>query len=46
MYDMGTNYGFLLQDATEGESGAEQQLHSREKGVNPPQLVITFGPAP
>jgi hypothetical protein len=46
MYAAGTNNGFLIRDSVEGNSGAEQQLHSREKGENPPQLVITFGPAP
>jgi hypothetical protein len=44
MYDSGLNYGFLIRDATENND-AEQQLHSREKGENIPQLVITFGPA-
>ncbi|MBX3055542.1 MAG: S8 family serine peptidase [Anaerolineae bacterium] len=38
------NYGFLIRDATEGGSGAEQQFHSREKGETPPLLVITFAP--
>jgi large repetitive protein len=39
-----SNHGFLIRDAFEDGSGAEQQLHSREKAPdNPPQLVITFG---
>jgi hypothetical protein len=41
-YDAGTNNGFLIWDAAEGDSGSEQQFHSREKGENPPMLVITF----
>jgi hypothetical protein len=45
MYNGGVNYGFLLRDATENKD-AEQQFHSREKGSEIPQLVITFGPAP
>jgi CSLREA domain-containing protein len=44
-YDADTNNGFLIRDATEGDSGSEQQFHSREKGENPPMLVITFVPA-
>ena len=42
----GSNNGFLIRDASEGGGGSEQQFHSREKGENLPQLVITFGPAP
>jgi hypothetical protein len=42
MYDTGVNHGFLIRDATEGDGGFEQQLHSREKGESAPQLVITF----
>jgi hypothetical protein len=45
MYGSGLNYGFLIRDATENKD-AEQQFHSREKGENIPQLVITFGLAP
>lgn len=41
---MGGNYGFLIRDATEGGSGAEQQFHAREKGEYPPLLIITFTP--
>jgi hypothetical protein len=45
MYSTGQNNGFLIRDATEGQD-AEQQLHAKEKGDSPPQLVITFKPAP
>jgi hypothetical protein len=45
MYSSGTNNGFLIRDATEGQD-AEQQFNSREKSDNPPQLVVTFKPAP
>jgi hypothetical protein len=38
----GANNGFLIRDASEGGSGWEQQFHSREKGSDMPQLVITF----
>jgi hypothetical protein len=38
----GPNHGFLIRDALEN-TDAEQQFHSREKGENPPQPVITFG---
>ena len=41
MYSSGTNNGFLIKDATEGQD-AEQQFHAREKGENVPQLVLTF----
>ena len=44
MYGAGANHGFLIRDAVEGNSGAEQQFHSKEKGETPPQLVVTFGP--
>jgi hypothetical protein len=40
----GSNNGFLIRDASEGGGGAEQQFHSREKGSEMPELVITFGP--
>lgn len=46
MYDAGANHGFLIRDAVEGNSSAEQQFHSREKGESAPELVITFAPAP
>ena len=45
MYSSGSNNGFLIRDATEGQD-AEQQFHAREKGENVPQLVLTFKPAP
>jgi hypothetical protein len=45
MYDAGANPGFMIRDATEGDSGSEQQFHSREKGETPPEIVIRFGPA-
>ncbi|HEX7255365.1 MAG TPA: right-handed parallel beta-helix repeat-containing protein [Gaiellaceae bacterium] len=45
MYSSGSNNGFLIRDATESQD-AEQQFHSRETGSNPPQLVVTFKPAP
>jgi hypothetical protein len=41
----GTNHGFLIRDAAEAGSGSEQQFHSREKGDQPPQLVLNFAPA-
>ena len=41
MYEAGGNHGFLVRDAAEN-ADAEQQFNSREKGENPPQLVITF----
>jgi hypothetical protein len=45
MFDAGANHGFLIRDAVEGQDH-EQQFHSREKAPdNPPQLVVTFGPA-
>ncbi|WP_162605917.1 right-handed parallel beta-helix repeat-containing protein [Jiangella aurantiaca] len=44
MYSSGSNHGFLIKDATEGQD-AEQQFHAREKGDNVPQLVLTFKPA-
>ncbi|SDU18316.1 parallel beta-helix repeat (two copies) [Jiangella alkaliphila] len=44
MYSSGSNHGFLIKDAAEGQD-AEQQFHAREKGDNLPQLVLTFKPA-
>jgi hypothetical protein len=46
IYDASANHGFLIRDAVEGNSGAEQQFHSREKGENPPELVIRFAAPP
>lgn len=44
MYAPSANQGFVIRDATEGASaGPEQSFHSREKGENTPQLVVTFG---
>jgi hypothetical protein len=40
----GANHGFLIRDAAEN-ADAEQQFHSREKGENPPQLVLRFAVA-
>ena len=40
----GANDGFSIRDSAESGSGAEQQLHSREKGETPPQLVLGFAP--
>jgi CheY-like chemotaxis protein len=45
MYSSGSNNGFLIRDATEGQD-AEQQFYAREKGESPPQLVLAFKPAP
>jgi hypothetical protein len=36
------NHGFLIRDAGENYTGPEQTYHSREKGDNRPELVITF----
>ncbi|HYY76558.1 MAG TPA: DNRLRE domain-containing protein, partial [Gaiellaceae bacterium] len=44
MYDGAANDGFLIRDAVEN-ADAEQQFHSREKGENPPQLVLRFAVA-
>ncbi|MGH3713006.1 MAG: DUF7594 domain-containing protein [Micromonosporaceae bacterium] len=41
----GPLHGFLVRDATEGGAGYEQRFHSRENGINRPELVITFRPA-
>jgi hypothetical protein len=41
----GANNGFLIRDAVENGGGAEQQLHAREKGESPPQLMLRFTPA-
>ena len=42
IYDSAANHGFQIRDANENDD-AEQQFHSREKGSEPPQLVVTFG---
>jgi hypothetical protein len=44
-FDAGVHHGFLIRDAVENQDN-EHQFHSREKGANPPQLVITYAPAP
>jgi hypothetical protein len=46
MMETGTNHGFLIRDLDEGGSGFEQSFHAREKGENPPQLVLRYTPAP
>jgi hypothetical protein len=38
----GQNHGFLIRDQSESGSGFEQSFHAREKGENPPQLVLRF----
>ena len=38
------NNGFLIRDSVES-ADAEQQFHSREKGENPPQLVLVYARA-
>ena len=40
-----SNFGFLIRDAVEGNGGSEQQLHSREKSDNQPQMVYRFASA-
>jgi hypothetical protein len=46
MYDADRAGGFLIRDAAEGGSGAEQSFHAKEKEDQPPTLVITFAPRP
>jgi parallel beta-helix repeat protein len=37
------NHGFVIRDAAESaEAGGDQSFHSREKGDEPPQLVVRF----
>ena len=43
MYTANEFNGWLIRDANENQD-AEQQLHSREKGSDLPQLVLKFGP--
>jgi CSLREA domain-containing protein len=44
MYN-GANHGFLIKDAAESGSGAEQQFNSREKAPDPtPVLLVTISP--
>lgn len=42
IYSASANHGFLIRDAVEDASGAEQQFHSREKGQSLPQRVVRF----
>jgi hypothetical protein len=46
MFDTGAVHGFLIRDAVEGGSGAEQSFFSREKGENPPTLVVSYNVPP
>lgn len=48
MLASGVNHGFQLRDFAEGtaEGGAGHGFHSREKGEEPPQLVIRFAAPP
>jgi hypothetical protein len=46
MYDTDAKHGFLIRDAVEGDSGYEQQFHSREKGETPPELVVVYAQEP
>lgn len=40
----GSNFGWVIRDATEGGGTArDQQYHARENASNNPQLVVTFG---
>ncbi|HEV2902653.1 MAG TPA: DNRLRE domain-containing protein, partial [Gaiellaceae bacterium] len=39
------NNGFLIRDLSESNGGSEQQLHSREKSDNQPQMVYRFAAA-
>jgi hypothetical protein len=39
----GSNYGFVVRDASEGGGSGLQQYVSREGASNKPELVITFG---
>ncbi len=41
----GASNGFLIRDAAEGNGGSEQQLHSREKSDNQPQMVYSYAAA-
>ncbi|WP_245916921.1 DUF7594 domain-containing protein [Nocardioides gansuensis] len=41
----GAPHGFLIRDAAENDSG-EQSFHGREKGENPPELVLRYAPPP
>jgi len=44
MYSGTTNQGFLIRDSVEnGATPYVQAFYSREAGVNPPTLTITYG---
>ena len=43
----GVNHGFVIRDAAEqDERGGDHGYHSREKGDNPPELVVHFAAPP
>lgn len=42
----GSNFGWLLKGTTETGNRRARRFNSRSNGANPPQLVITFAPAP
>ena len=46
MVSANAHHGFLVRDAVENSGSAEQQYFAREKGQNPPRLVLTYAPAP
>jgi len=39
----GSNYGFAVRDATEGDPGDYEQQFDSSEGTNVPQLVLTLG---
>jgi len=39
----GSNFGFLVKDATESTTTTCTNRYSSRTGANPPQLVITWG---
>ena len=41
----GVEHGFLIRDSIENDTG-EQAFHARDKGENPPQVVLRFAPPP
>jgi len=46
-YDTGANHGFLIRDPGEGtDAGDLHGFNSKEKGENPPELVIRFAVPP
>jgi hypothetical protein len=45
-YDQGSNYGFLIRDASDDGEGTDLQFYSREQGGSTPELVIQFTKAP